>query len=216
MSLNQLEPGPGRVFILSVLQAARRVYHSQPSLVGPVAGGPRAGASLPCLGWEHPSVSVAWCAVTIVEGKAGPVPVPLVREGKFTGITEACCVCAVVYQRQEKTGTVALLGAVSAHWCGAGMLAGSLAGWKSWKTAPGVLWRWGRGAQPRLWVAYPSAGLLPGWPLCLAPCSPGNASSPFKTEMQEEIHVYCQQIAMLGTLRESKAFGAYVCIVLGL
>lgn len=60
-------------------------------------------------------------------------------------------------QCQEKTGTVALLGAVSAHWRGAGTLAGSLAGWKSWKTAPGALWGWG--AQLGLWVAYPGTGL---------------------------------------------------------
>lgn len=58
------------------------------------------------------------------------------------------------------------------------MLAGSLAGWKSWKTVPGALWGWERGAQLGLWVAYPSAGLWPSQPLYLAPCKRGNASVP--------------------------------------
>lgn len=34
--------------------------------------------------------------------------------------------------------------------------------------------------------------------------------------MQEEINVYCQQIAVLGTHREPRAFGAYVCLCPGL
>lgn len=40
-------------------------------------------------------------------------------------------------------------------------------------------------------------------PACAQPAGEGNA----------EIHVYCQQVATLGTHRETRAFGAYVCSV---
>lgn len=86
-------------------------------------------------------IPMAGCAVTM-GGSLSPGPM-FVGEN-FIGIAEVCCVQAVVCQCQEKTGTVALLGAVSAHWCGAGMLVS----WKSWITVPGTLWRWGRGPQP--------------------------------------------------------------------
>ena len=117
-------------------------------------------------------------------------------------------------QCQEKTGTVALLGAVSAHWRGAGVLAGSLVGWK---TAPGALWRWERRGQPGLWVAYPSAGLLPGWLLCLAPCSPGNASVPSVCLRRKSRKKFVFTVSKSPRLvpRESRALGAYVCIVPG-
>lgn len=139
-----------------------------------------------------------------------PVPRPCACGGNLTGTAEACCVQAVVRQCQEKTGTVALLGAVSAHWCGAGMLVS----WKSWITAPGALWRWGRGAQPgsELLVLVLSAGLTGrGVWLLTAPgtqqsAPDGNAG---------EIHVYCQQRAMLGSCTEPRAFGPYICVVPG-
>lgn len=111
---------------------------------------PAWAASAP-LGWEWPrgrmaspwqdGIPMAGCAVTM-GGILSPGPM-FVGEN-FIGIAEVCCVQAVVCQCQEKTGTVALLGAVSAHWCGAGMLVS----WKSWITVPGTLWRWGRGPQP--------------------------------------------------------------------
>lgn len=91
-------------------------------------------------GWEWPCSRMAspWQGVLSLWVGACP-PAPCLW-GKISSAL-LCCVQAVVCQCQEKTGTVALLGAVSAHWCGAGMLVS----WKSWITAPGTLWRWGRG-----------------------------------------------------------------------
>lgn len=152
----------------------------QPATPGLESACPAWAVSAP-LGWEWPGGGTAvriraslWWGVLSQRWRAelcrACPRAPGLRAKKSIDVAEAC-VQAVVCQCQEKTGTVALLGAVSVHWCGAGMLAG-------WKTAPGALWRWGRGAQPGLWVAYPSTGVSPGWPLCLAPCSPGNASVP--------------------------------------
>lgn len=110
-------------------------------------------------------------------GQSGTDPVPE-APGLSGGGNSLVLLRLVVCQWQEKTGTVALLGAVSAHWRGADMLAGSLAGWKSWKTAPGALWGQGRGAQPGLGAACRGSGLSPSRPLCVTPCKPDNAGVP--------------------------------------
>lgn len=123
MSLTHLEPG--RAFVCLVPQAAGKGLCSWVS-------------SWWWQGWSQPALPghgpVAGCAGTMAGSLS---PGPTFVGVNFTSSAEACCVEAVVRQCQEKTGTVALLGAVSAHWCGAGMLVS----WKSWITAPGALWR---------------------------------------------------------------------------
>lgn len=97
------------------------------------------GSTTP-VGWEWPCGRMG-----VLSPLVGACPQAPCLWGNISwALLRRVCVPAVVRQCQEKTGTVALLGAVSAHWCGAG----TLASWKSWKTAPGALWRWGRGAQP--------------------------------------------------------------------
>lgn len=203
MSLNQLKPG--RAFVCLGSQAAGKGL--EPALLSGSAAGARLGSICPSgLGM------VLWQDGIPVQGALSrgwePVPRPCACGENLTGTAEACCVQAVVRQCQEKTGTVALLGAVSAHWCGAGMLVS----WKSWITAPGALWRWGRGAQPGSELLVLSAGLTGrGVWLLTAPgtqqsAPDGNAG---------EIHVYCQQRAMLGSCTEPRAFGPYICVVPG-
>lgn len=211
MSLNQLKSG--RAFVCLVPQAAGKGLYSQLCSWGSAAGGGRAGASLGTISpsglatvlWQD-GIPIAGCAVTMGRSLSpGPTFVGEISHQHCRGVlcsgscapvpgenwdscTSGCCLSALVWSWHA----CQLEKLDNCSWCPLEM---------------------GKGSPAWVLSCLPSAGLIycGVWLLTaqvIQQSAPGGNA--------EEIRVYCQQIPMLGSCRESRAFLPYICVVPGL